>query len=139
MTQHVNTQVAYNFDRNRCAAARKAAKVIKLKTQKGSERSKGRQHPTFEETERQAESVKRLIGPERSHHGSLIGQTPYPMSRLMPKKSKKAKKAKKEKKAVIKAAVKAAKKAAKKAFKQGGNVKSKKRRRSEKIDCETDS
>jgi hypothetical protein len=43
------------------------------------------------------------------------------------------------KKAVIKAAVKAAKKAAKKAFKQGGNVKSKKRRRSEKIDRETDS
>jgi hypothetical protein len=71
--------VAYGFDRNRCAAARKAAKVIKLKTQKGSERSKGRQHPTFEETERQAESVKRLIGPERSPHGSLIGQTPYPM------------------------------------------------------------
>jgi hypothetical protein len=62
-----------------------------------------------------------------------------PRSRLTSKKSKKAKKAKKEKKAVIKAAVKAAKKAAKKAFKQGRDVKSKKRRRSEKLDRETDS
>jgi 3-oxoacyl-[acyl-carrier-protein] synthase III len=59
-----------------------------------------------------------------------------PRSRLTSKKSKKAKK---EKKAVIKAAVKAAKKAAKKAFKQGRNVKSNKRRRSEKLDRETDS
>jgi 3-oxoacyl-[acyl-carrier-protein] synthase III len=59
-----------------------------------------------------------------------------PRSRLTSKKSKKAKK---EKKAVIKAAVKAAKKAAKKAFKQGRDVKSKKRRRSEKLDRETDS
>jgi hypothetical protein len=59
-----------------------------------------------------------------------------PRSRLTSKKSKKAKK---EKKAVIKAAVKAAKKAAKKAFKQGRDVKSNKRRRSEKLDRETDS
>jgi hypothetical protein len=84
--------------------------------------------------------VKRLILPERSHHGSLIEQTQrIPWSGLMSKKSKRAKKAKKERKAVIKAAVKAAKKAAKKAFKQDGNVKSKKRQRSEKLDRETDS